>query len=513
MENNNLNDNQEIMDDVKKAEAAAQQATEPQKPKKKGVFSSKKFKKGGMAIALTCIVIAAVVIINIIMSILVEKVPQLNIDLTASQKYELTQNSIDFLETVDKDIEIILLSEEKDYMAAGDYYIQVVKLVKQYANYNDHISVKFVNLVSEPAFQNNYPDETLYSASIIVQCGKNYKVLDPQSDIFEYTTDQTTYQQSVSGVKVEPSITSAILNVTTDEKTKVAFINGLGETDASYFKSVLKNNNYDVSDVTIQTGDIESDASVAILFTPSVDMDDNAVKKISDFLENNGEYGKTLLYVPTYQQTETPVLDSFLEEWGIAVEKGILAETDANSMIMQNNYFYSIANYANTDLTAGLKNPSVPLLMGYSRPISILNTDKVTPLLTSSDKGALYPFDADEDYNPDNETKETKNLAVMSTYTGESKNSYVIVDGSYFSFTEQAMSGTTYNNSAYYVNLINTQSGHEDQTIAIDSKTTADTSLGIVSAQISFLGALFMFIIPLGILIAGIVIWLRRRNR
>lgn len=517
MNKKKLNDNEELMDDVKKAEAAADsgdKAAVAEKPKKKkSLFASRKFKKGGMAIILTCVVIAIVVLINVIMSIVAEKVPALNVDFTATQKYELSQSTKDFLSTVDKDITIRLLTTEDEYMSAGDYYIQVMKLIKQYPICNSHINIEYSNIVSDPSIQNKYPNETLYQASIIVECGDNYKVLDPSSDIFEYTTNSSTYQQEISGVKVEGSIASAILNVTTNEKTKVAFLTGLGDTDYSAFQKVLESNNYDVSTITAQTGEISSDISILVLCAPSADLNKEAVERISTYLENGGDYGKTLFYIPSYEQVSTPNIDALLEEWNMSLENGIVAETDANHLVMQNSYFFSIADYADTTFTAGLKNPSIPMLMGYSRPITISNTDKVKALLTTSDSAALYPFDADQNYNPSNETKEKKNIAVMSTYTGTNGNSYVIVDGSYFSFTSQALSGTSYNNGAYYVNLFNKQSGHEDQTVSIDTKTTQSASLGIVSSQITFLTALFMVIIPLGILIAGLVIWLRRRNR
>ena len=64
------------------------------------------------------------------------------------------------------------------------------------------------------------------------------------------------------------------------------------------------------------------------------------------------------------------------------------------------------------------------------------------------------------------------------------------------------------------MNVINTIADKEDVGITIESKSIDNTELGItdVATQNTML-VVFVIIIPIAILVAGFVFWLRRRNR
>lgn len=127
------------------------------------------------------------------------------------------------------------------------------------------------------------------------------------------------------------------------------------------------------------TEDIDSDTPVAVLFAPSVDLDSAAVQKLNDFLSNGGDYGKTLIFVANSSYMEdTPILDSFLKEWGMELSKGYIAEMDSSHMPSANNPFASVFDFANDNFTAGLKNASIPMASVYTRPVNIL--DEKQPL-------------------------------------------------------------------------------------------------------------------------------------
>jgi hypothetical protein len=72
-------------------------AEQPPKPKKKvNLAARKKLKYGGIATAITCIVTAAVIGVNVLVSRVVEKYP-LKIDLTETGMYEISDESRNFL--------------------------------------------------------------------------------------------------------------------------------------------------------------------------------------------------------------------------------------------------------------------------------------------------------------------------------------------------------------------------------------------------------------------------------
>lgn len=81
-------------------------------------------------------------------------------------------------------------------------------------------------------------------------------------------------------------------------------------------------------------------------------------------------------------------------------------------------------------------------------------------------------------------------------------------------FSDTIMKYNSFNNSAYFMNVINTIADKEDVGITIESKSIDNTELGItdVATQNTML-VVFVIIIPIAILVAGFVFWLRRRNR
>lgn len=479
---------------------------EPKKPR------SRAFKHGGLALLITCLFIAAAIIVNIIVNVLADKFPQMNFDMTGANMSALSQNTIDFVKTIDQDVEITVLAAEQTYKTQNQYFMQANTLLKQYPVYSDKIKINYVDLTANPAYTSNYPDDDLAAGDYIVKCGDKHKVLTT-TDLFNMTTDQQTYQQTVESLNVEPAVTTALLNVTSKEQTKVTFINGFGDYNADAFKKLLQSNNYDVTETTILTEELDKDTPVAVLFAPSVDLDAKAVQKLNDYLSNGGSYGKTLIFVANSSATDdTPILDSFLKEWGMELEKGYIAETDSQHMLQANQYFYSVYEYDNDDYTAGLKNSSIPVVSAYTRPVNVLDDKTAKPLFKSTDQSAVFPFDANEDFDLEKAVGETHNGAAVSTHTGDDADSSVIVFGSNAVFDSSFLSSTSFNNSAYLMNLVNIQADHEDEGITIEPKDLTTQELGILSSQITGI-SLLLFAIPVIILIIGIVLWAYRRNR
>ena len=61
----------------------------PKEKKKLSVATVKKLKYGGIATAITCIVVAVVILLNVLVNVLVKKYP-LKLDLTEDAKFEIS---------------------------------------------------------------------------------------------------------------------------------------------------------------------------------------------------------------------------------------------------------------------------------------------------------------------------------------------------------------------------------------------------------------------------------------
>lgn len=487
--------------------------------KRKNPFASRNFRKGSFAVVFTCIVIVAVIVLNILINVIQSKVPSLSIDMSGQNLYELSESSKEFVRSIDEEVTIAVLAPEDIYTQADTNFNEANILLKKYTAENDKIKIEYIDLSSNPTYINNYPNENITSYSYIVSCGDKYKYLDVSNDLFTIGYDASTGSSYVESSNVESAVTSAIYFVTSDNQTKVAVLNGFSSdsdsdsSNLSTFTSLLKSNNYEVEEINLMTEDIPEDASIAILYQPTADLTEEAVDRISNYLSNNAETAKNLFYVPPYIKVDSPNIDSLLEEWGMSIGQGLVADTDSSYMPYPGDYYCSVYDYNGDTYTDGLKDNSKYLIGAYLRPVIIEDTSKVTALAMTSQSSALRSFDADDDWDPSEHIEGSFNAGAVSTRTGDNANSNLIVWGSELSFNTAFLNSSTFNNSDYFVNLFNTVTDREDSGITIESKSKESTELGIMSDQINVLGPIFTYVIPVLTIIVGLVIWIRRRHK
>ena len=231
------------------------------------------------------------------------------------------------------------------------------------------------------------------------------------------------------------------------------------------------------------TEDIPQDCDMAILFQPESDLTEAAANRVSDYLSNGGNYGKNLFYVPTHTVLESPNLDSILEEWGMSIGQGIVADTDSSHMPYIGDYYCSVFEYGSSEYADGLKDTKKYLIGAYTRPVIIDDSAKATAIATTSESSAMRSFDADENWNPSEHIEGSFNAGAVSTKSGDGTKSTLTVWGTGMSFYSQWLNSSTFNNGEYFANLFNKLTNREDSEITIASKNTQSEQLGIMSAE------------------------------
>lgn len=481
----------------------------------KKFFTSRGTKRGFVSVLMTLLFIAAVVVLNVISNLLVDKFPALSADLTSNQLFEMQQDTIDYIKDIDSEVTIYVLATESNFVSNGDYFLQANNLLKQFSTNNEKIKLKYIDLVSNPTFTSKYTDVdwTTSDNMVLVESGDNYRVI-PSSELFTLGVDYSSYSQYIESSNVEQSVTTAILNVTNKEKVKYALITSMGDEDPSSLTKLLDDNAYEQVETTLTTMDIDPECSFAVLFAPQIDLDAEGVEKLTKFLDNDGKYGKTLIYIPYYDKLETPNINKLLKDWSLELSDGIVFETDANRIVQSGNPYIYFADYGGA-FTEGLKTSNVPVVTPYAREVKILDTEVATAMLTTSDKSGIVPFDADENFSYDSAvTGQPITIAAAAAKSLEDgTTSNLIVLGSQDMFSSNILSLSSFNNSAYVINICNTVSDRDDIGITIEGKARENPELSLTEAQSSFIGLVFRFILPIGILLIGLVLWLIRRNK
>ena len=477
----------------------------------KSLNRSRRLRHGTMATVLSVCFVAAVVLVNVIASIVVERFP-ISLDLTSNKIFELSQESIDYVESLDQDIEVYVLATEEDFSGSNQYYNQANTVINKYAQYSDHIHVSYVDIYTDVDFAANYPNETLTYGNILLQCGERYQILTAY-DLFDVDEQYGTIQSSTT----EQAMTSAIMSLTDSNPVSVVFLTGFGDnnrTDSSNLESILTNNGYLVSEINFLSEEIPEDADAVVLCSPTSDLTSDLADTLAQWLENEGQFGRTMLYFADGSQPSLPVLESVLSEWGIGVEPGYLIETDATHVY--SSYTYLLAQYEENDY---VDSASQPILLPNTRALSVLwenNSNRYTHVLLSTyDSSVVVPEDAAEDWEPADEDMQGYPVAVLGqrlTYDGTTPlNSYLAVFGSMDMTNSAFTSMSALNNGEYVVELLNTLTGKEEG-ITIVGKEIGTETLGINESQASIIGGFFQFGLPVIVVVIGVTVWIRRRN-
>lgn len=477
------------------------------KKSKNSIVTNKNVRMGTISTSITVLVLALIVAVNIVVSAFSDKFTS-TFDLTANQAFNITDESAKFVSSIDKKVEITVLNTEKDFIGSGDYYLQANQVIKQYAKHSSKINVKYVDVTKNPNIASQYPEDNVETNSIIMTCGDKYRILSA-SDIFDVSYTYSGAAPTASNA--EQAMTSALMYLTSGKQTKISVLTGYDETDASGFVSVLKNNNFEVIKQAILTENIDSDTSLAIIFAPKRDYDSATINKLNSFLSQDG---KSILYVAGVDQGSLPNIDSFLKNWGIKIGTGTVFETSQNKLLSSTIPFYNISEYVDEEFSSVVKNQSIPVTIPYSRPLEILDKNITRVLLQSSETSGVIPAEVDDSWTlSDNDIKGFIPTAVMSTKTANNKTANVVVAGSTLAFDTQFLSMTGLNNSSYFIGALNKLTNRNDA-ITIESKTLSGQSLGITALQANIIGIyVFTLGLPLVVIIIGIIVWIRRRNK
>ena len=515
---------QDVTENVTEPAAAEQEPAKPEQPAKKKMSASaqKKLKYGSIATAITCVVTAAVIGLNVLVSRVAEKYP-LKLDLTDTGMYEISDESKNYVQNLQKDVNFTVLMAENSFETSGLNMKMVSELLERYAQNSDKIHLKFVDPSTNPDVVNTYQQNysgTLSEGDIIVSDAADNSKLrvvnvgslftyDQQKLMAARYYGQGTIEDAITGFAGEQNLTSALMYVTDADPMKIGFIqtaNGnpvynaeLNGTSASVMASTLAKNGYDVQAIDLYTTALDPAVfDVLVLPAPVNDLTATAVENISAFLYNDGDYNRSLIYIADFTQGKTPNLDELLGTWGLEVTRDLALDDETYS--------------------EGMSNTSLPIVAPLCRPIKLLwdsNTNGITAsMLQSSPTVYLNEMGAEKE-NTDKSPAGAQNVMAMTTRSQMLNNkkhaSHIMVLGSMLLTDANVMQDASYNNSTYFVNAVNVMTG-KGSGLIIAEKQLTNEKLTLSSGDLR--GAIFaIFLVPAIVVCAGVIVMMRRRNK
>ena len=467
------------------------------------------------------VALVLVLVFNIFMGMLSDRYP-LTIDLTQEQVFEINDETIAYLNELNEPIDIMVLATQERFESTSIYNAQASKIFKQFAMLGNDITLSYVDYIKNPTLSAQYPEFTLKHGDVIIKSNlRAWHIKTEELFRYSYNSDD---EMIISSSRAEEAILTGIVYATSESFANIVFIQGHGEMDTTVLQEFLKANHYAVSTVNLLTTPLPEDSDAIFLVSPMVDFTHEEISIIDEFLLDDGCYGKTLLYCASPQQAELPVLQAYLQEWGISVDDGLVFETDATRVYSQQP-FYAIADVNSEHALRWMPAGESPMLIPVSRPISVRFAQQETyytdVLFQFGEDSGVKPSDAPENFVAD-DTKHwgpmpalimgaKRNVNIGET-TDALAQSQIIASGSAEMLADYVLMTPSFANREFLMTMLGELTG-QSSGIQLMPKQITSHSLNLTKQSADLLGIVFVAIIPILTLLIGIVIWLTRRHK
>lgn len=454
-------------------------------------------------------------------------------DVTESGLYSLTDDTKEYLKQLDQDVTIYVLASTSDKDSALDSTLQ------QMAEESAHLKIQYVDPAANPSFLQKYDDvmDCTWN-SLIVESGSRHKTLN-YSDLYEYSIDYSTYQQSVTGYDAEGQVDSAIAYVVSEKLPKVYLLTGHGEESlGSNFTSVLTKLNCEYEDLDLLKNDtVPEDCGLLIINGPATDLSADDADKVLDYLQNGGK----LIATTNFQEAEDMTnWDRVLAYYGVSASKGVVLENNPG-------YYYRLESYllpevSSTDETSSVVSGNGYVFMAYSQAFTEEEAGaEITKLLTTSDNAYIHSgvtsetenfekkdtdvtgqytlgmkavVNAEKEASEESEEMEEEEESDAAEESEGAEESTAYLFGSVLTFSDGADQMVSGSNSTLFSNVVRACMEDEDgaEAISVPVKSISQESLTVPSMTAIVLNLVCIVLIPLALLITGFVIWLVRRR-
>ncbi|HZU28609.1 MAG TPA: GldG family protein [Bryobacteraceae bacterium] len=415
-------------------------------------------------------------------------------DATANKRYSLSEQTTKIVKNLKEPITITYWDKASNFQTGKD-------LLDQYRNLSNNVHVEFVDPYKKPQLARQAGIKNVGTATI------DYGTKHEEARTFD-----------------EEGITGAIVRAEKGGTKNVCFVQGNGEHSLdetgpdgmSQAKDLLQGDNYTSKTVNLlQKAQVPTDCSVLVVAGPTTDFAQPEVDAIRNYVQDGGRALFMLdppLKVQGHPVADNAPLAALLTSWGVTPE---------NDLVLDENPIGQLAGLG----------PEVPLVTSYeshpivqpmkglatgfplARSLQTKNGDKTSVeklFSTSPDSVATTNLSAREIQITNTDKKGPFTLAAAGTYTTGKPNSegrFVVVGNS----TWASNRFVKFNgNRDLLLNMINWLSSDTDL-ISIRPKQQEDRRVTMNRAQMLWMRTFCQFILPGIVVIAGVMVWLKRR--
>ena len=530
------------------------------KPSGKNISSVVQLKNGSFSLAVTAIVLAIIVVVNLIIGQLPSKL--LNWDLSETGIFSVSDTSKELLKDLDKDVTVEVVAE------TGNIDSRIEKFISIYGDLSSKLKVSYIDPVLHPEILTKYG---ISANSVVVSCeetGKNQVI--SFSDIIVSQQNYYGYS-SESEFDAEGQLTSAVAAVTSDNDKKIYLLRGHGESAISQELGELltKNSMTTLNLNLLETASVPDDCDLLIINNPTSDLGTDEYTELHNYLYQGGN----VLLLRGVTDKELTNFNELMEDYGMTMVNSYIGDRDRYYQRAQSAFYFfpmitsndtnvettsSILVGAVAGMTASENTPEdvtlTTLLTTSNNAFREGNSNEATQFILAASAQKTVPADTEseselesgsdtaenesaenvsEEASTENVTENaSKEAASEEASTEESTLEDVLTDisvGNTDGWLETpsadskltVISASTMIDSSLIGNFtgienlnefINIVSSYFDdvQNVSIPAKSLSVTYNTVTGSSIW--NALFIIIIPIFSIVTGLVVWIRRRK-
>ena len=459
-------------------------------------FRRRSFLYGGNTILITVLVLAILVLINYFLS-----THNYRADLTAAKIHSLSDQSLTVLKNLKTDVSVKAFFREGNYGRGA-----MEELLKLYAYHSSRIKSEFIDPDKNPGLVKRY-DVTQDGTTIFEAGGKEGRI-------------------TASG---EEDVTNALIKVTRAAKKVIYFLGGHGEKNLeqsddggfSRAKDELVKQAYDVKSLSLAFGKaFPEDCAALVVAGPEKDLLPAELDAIAKSLAKGGR-----VFFLVDPQT-SPALTPFLAKYGFRLGGGIVL--DKVLTLAGVKYFMPGAeSYEPHEITRKFRYVTFyPIVQpvetiepkpdGVETLQSLVKTGETSWIKTGLALNRNYSVN-EISFDKKKDRSGPFSIAAIATLKKGAPDAAgkTPPEGRVVVFGDSDFAANGYydleGNGNLFLNCVNWLT-EESDLISIQPRTQAPRTIQLMPAQMALIRLVTFYLLPLGILAFGLVLWLRRRS-
>lgn len=431
-------------------------------------------------------------------------------DLTESKLFSISDISKEQLKNLRYDVFIYFFGNEMDED------LSIYGIAEKYSKINNKIKTEVIIPSENQEFCEKYGLTTDVNAIIVRAANDNYKILR-MSDF--YTTNQI--DNSFLDL-TEEKLTNAILDVEVQNRPNVYFLTGHSEnTNLEFLKYYIENEIYNIKtlDISANENKVPDDCNCLIISSPQTDFTDIDFTAISNYINLGG----SIIWLGNNNTSYFTNIQKILDLYGAKITGDSVYET---------SYLYNLDGNTNTllatlvehTITKDIISSGYVTLFNPSR-LEIIDDARLSELgvtanifLKSSSTSVIKDL-SDSSSPKITDTASSYNIGgeFIKKISDSTYSKLVLIADSSFVSDKVSINSTNYpgvsigNNKDIILNSISYLTGRTHLSI---KKSTPIIS--VLSADDNFkagLSVIVIYVIPILILLAGLIVWIVRRRK